>query len=153
MHLGLPMLSKPCSILFMSLLISGVASAQEGRFTLVPEGGVVPFQSTCFDDLATAKLLTWKEFQEREFKIKMQYELELLSEQNDFKLKELQIEFEEAQFRFDETLKIKDREILELKNIIKKDKNINLPLAIAASVLGGVAVGIGAAYAINQVAN
>ena len=113
----------------------------------------VPFQSTCFDDLATAKLLTWKEFQEREFKIKIQYELELLSEQNDFKLKELQIEFEEAQFRFDETLKIKDREILELKNIIKKDKNINLPLAIAASVLGGVAVGIGAAYAINQMAN
>ena len=39
-----------------------VAYGGDGKFTLVPQGGVVPFEATCFDTEATAKLLTWKEF-------------------------------------------------------------------------------------------
>ena len=58
------MLSK---LLFLACLVyPNSAHSGEGRFTLVPQGGTVPFEATCFDTEATAKLLTWKEFLKEE---------------------------------------------------------------------------------------
>ena len=64
--------------LFLFLLMIPVAYGADGKFTLVPQGGIVPFEATCFDTEATAKLLTWKEFLVEEMKTKCEYEKQAL---------------------------------------------------------------------------
>ena len=144
------MWNKIGQLLFVTLLLCNPAVAADGRFTLVPSGGRVPFQATGFDDVATAKLLTWKEFQERQFQNRLRFEIDIQRAEYEFKLNDLRIELEESNIRFSKTLELRDKEIKDLRAIIKKDRKVNIPLLVTASVLGGVALGVGAAYAVNQ---
>lgn len=123
---------------------------QEGKFTLVPRGGVVPFESTCFDNEATARLLAWREFQQKEFENSLELKLGLQREEFTLQLSTLRVSLEETTIRYNDSIRLRDEEIDSLRTIIKKDRKVNLPLVIAGSVLAGVAVGIGAAYAIDQ---
>ena len=144
------MLSRVAQILSVTLVLCNTAIAEDGRFTLVPSGGSVPFQATCFDDIATAKLLTWREFQEREFENRLRFELDLQSEKYTLELESLEIKLNETIFRYDQKILLRDKEIESLRTIIKKDRKVNLPLAIAGSVVAGVAIGVGTAYAIDK---
>tara|TARA_R110002020_G_scaffold139703_2_gene310679 strand:- start:3847 stop:4239 length:393 start_codon:yes stop_codon:yes gene_type:complete len=121
------------------------------QFTLVPRGGVVPFEATCFNDLATAQILTWKQFTQIEFQKRLEFEQAKWKETCQLNISNLQISLEESQIRFDEQLLAKDIELEELRAIIKKDRKKNIPAIIAGSVAAGIAIGIGSAYAINQV--
>ena len=146
------MWNKITQILIFSLILCGSAYAEDvGRFTLVPEGGKVPFEATCFDNIATARLLTWKEFQKQEFQNKLQFQLALQKEELTLEIETLKINLEESTIRFEESLQLRDEEIESLRTIIKKDRKTNLPLIIAGSVLAGIALGVGAAYAIHKV--
>ena len=133
-----------------TLLWSGPAHGGEGKFTFVPKNGVVPFESTCFDNEATAKLLTWKEFQEKEFQNRLNLQLGIQREELTLEIDTLRISLEEATIRYDDTLRLRDEEIESLRTIIKKDRKVNLPLVIAGSIVAGVALGVGTAYAINK---
>tara|TARA_R110002020_G_scaffold159299_1_gene343018 strand:+ start:393 stop:839 length:447 start_codon:yes stop_codon:yes gene_type:complete len=145
------MWSRVAQILTFSLILCGTAYAEDvGRFTLVPKGGVVPFESTCFDDVATARLLTWREFQEQEFQNRLQLRLGFQKEELTLEIDTLKISLEETTIRFEESLRLRDEEIESLRTIIKKDRKTNLPLIIAGSVLAGVALGVGTAYAIDK---
>ena len=144
------MLSKIAQILSISLVLCNPAMAQDGSFTLVPSGGRVPFQATCFDDIATAKLLTWREFQEREFENRLNFELSLQREKYILDIETLNIKLEERTFRYEEKISLRDKEIESLRELIKKDRKVNLPLVIAGSVVAGIALGIGTAYAIDR---
>ena len=148
------MWNRIVQILTLTLILSHVAHAEEpGNFTFVPKGGVVPFESTCFDNVATARLLTWKEFQEQEFQNRLQFRLGIQKEELTLRIDTLKIRLEESTIRYEESLRLRDKEIKSLRDIVKKDRKVNLPFAIAGSVAGGIAVGIAAAYAINQLAD
>ena len=145
------MLSKIAQILSAVLLLwSAPAYGDEGRFTLVPKGGVVPFESTCFDNTATARLLTWKEFQEQEFSNRLNLQLGLQREELTLEINTLKITLEETTIRYEDGLRLRDEEIESLREVIKKNKKVNIPLVIAGSVAVGVAAGVGAAYAIDK---
>ena len=144
------MLSKVTQILSVTLLLCNTAIADDGRFTLVPDGGRVPFQATCFDDVATAKLLTWREFQEKEFQNRLKFELDMQSEKYTLDIETLTIKLSETAFRYEQQISLRDEEIESLRTLIKKDRKVNLPLVIAGSVIAGIAVGIGTAYAIDK---
>jgi len=120
------------------------------QFTLVPRGGIVPFEATCFNDLATAEILTWKQFTQIEFQKRLEFEQAKWKETCQLDISNLQISLEESQIRFDEQLAAKDIELEELRAIIKKDRKKNIPAIIAGSVAAGIAIGLGSAYAINQ---
>ncbi len=151
MLLGLNMLSKFATVLSISLLLwSSPAYGNDGRFTLVPKNGVVPFESTCFDNVATAKLLTWKEFQQQEFENSLQLQLGIQREELTLEIDTLKITLEESTIRYKDSLKLRDEEIESLRQIIKKDRKTNLPLVIVGSVVAGVAIGVGTAYAIDK---
>ena len=120
------------------------------QFTLVPRGGIVPFEATCFNDLATAEILTWKQFTQIEFQKRLEFEKAKWKETCQLDISNLQISLEESQIRFDEQLAAKDIELEELRAIIKKDRKKNIPAIIAGSVAAGIAIGLGSAYAINQ---
>ena len=77
---------------FALILWSGPAYGDEGKFTLVPRGGTVSFEATCFDSKATAKLLTWKEFLSEEYKTKCEYEKQALVLDSELIIKNMQTE-------------------------------------------------------------
>jgi hypothetical protein len=144
------MWSRLTQILTLGLVLCSPAHAEEGRFTFVPKNGVVPFESTCFDNEATARLLTWKEFQEKEFQNRLSLQLGIQREELTLDIDTLKISLEEATIRYNDTLRLRDEEIESLRTIIKKDRKVNLPLVVAGSVVAGVAIGVGTAYAIDK---
>jgi len=145
------MWSKTVFLFSLSTLLWSVpAYGGEGKFTFVPKNGLVPFESTCFDNEATAKLLTWKEFQEKEFQNRLNLQLGIQREELTLEIDTLRISLEETTIRYDDTLRLRDEEIESLRTIIKKDRKVNLPLVIAGSIVAGVALGVGTAYAINK---
>jgi len=137
-----------------SLLWSPAANAGDsGNFTFLPKGGVTPFEATCFDNIATAKIMTWKEFQEKEFQNRLKLELGLQKNELQFEIDALNIKLEESTLRFEEMVRLRDEEITDLRGIIKKDRKVNIPLVIAGSITAGIAIGIGGAYAIDKALN
>ena len=129
--------------LFLFLLTIPVAYGDDGKFTLVPQGGVVPFEATCFDTEATAKLLTWKEFLAEELKTKCEYEKQALVLDTELVITNMQITLEETQVRYQVEIDTRDEEIETLRNIIKKNKKLNIPVVVATSVAVGFGVGFG----------
>jgi len=145
------MLNKIVMLLSLALVLwSSPAYGSDGKFTLVPRGGRVSFQATCFDDVATAKLLAWKEFQKIEFDNRLKFELDLQREKLSLEIKTVQIKFDESTIRYEEKIRLRDEEIKDLRDLIKKDRKVNLPLIIAGSIAAGIAVGVGSAYAIDR---
>ena len=142
-------------MLSLALLLFSLPSygADLGSFTFLPKGGVSPFEATCFDNIATARLMTWKEFQEKEFENRLELELGLQRSEFQLEIDTLNVKLEETTFRLEEGIQLRDEEIEDLRKIIKKDRKVNIPLVIAGSVVAGIALGIGGAYAIDKALN
>ena len=140
------MFSRILFISLLSLLFSAEANASEGRFTLVPRGGLVPFEATCFDTEATARLLTWKEFLEEQERARCEFEKQKLVLDSELVISNMQITLDETQVRYQVEIDSRDKEIEELRDIIKKNKKINIPAVIATSVAVGFGVGFGTYY-------
>ena len=135
------MLSKILVLFF--LLCPSNAYADEGRFTLVPRGAAVPFEATCFDTTATAKLLTWKEFLKEEERKLCEFEKRTLSLDYDLVIENMQITLDETKVRYQVEIDTRDEEIETLRDIIKKNKKLNIPVVVATSVAVGFGVGFG----------
>ena len=144
------MSSRFVILLILSFLFCSLAHGQDGKFTLVPESGRVPFEATCFDDVATARLMTWKEFLEKELSQKYIFQNEKMILQKDLEIQSLQITLDETLVRYKIETETRDRELEELRSIIKKNKKVNMPVVVAVSVLGGVVLGFAGAYAIDR---
>ena len=140
------MLNKILFMLFLSLLVTGEAHSSEGQFTLVPRGGIVPFEATCFDSEATARLLTWKEFLEEQEQARCEYEKQKLILDSELVIQNMQITLDETQVRYQVEIDTRDQEIEDLRDIIKKNKKVNIPAVIATSVAVGFGVGFGTYY-------
>ena len=131
-------------ILFLiCLMYPATAYASEGRFTLVPQGGIAPFEATCFDTEATAKLLTWKEFLAEEAKAQCDFEKRALVLDSELVIENMQITLDETRARTQIEIETRDKELEELRNIIKKNKKLNIPVVVAASAAIGFGVGFG----------
>ena len=129
--------------LFLFFLTIPVAYGGAGKFTLVPKGGTVPYEATCFDTEATAKLLTWKEFLAEEMKTKCEYEKQALVLDTELVITNMQITLEETQVRYQVEIDTRDEEIKTLRDIIKKNKKLNIPVVVATSAAVGFGVGFG----------
>ncbi len=131
-------------ILFLICLVSAPnAYASEGRFTLVPQGGTVPFEATCFDTEATAKLLTWKEFLKQEEQKQCEFEKRTLVLDYDLIMENMQITLDETCARTQLEIETRDKELEELRDIIKKNKKLNVPFIVGTSIAVGFGVGFG----------
>ena len=127
----------------MFFVIIPAAYGGPGKFVLVPQGGTVPYEATCFDTEATAKLLTWKEFLAEEMKTKCEYEKQALVLDTELVITNMQITLEETQVRYQVEIDTRDEEIETLRDIIKKNKKLNVPVVVATSVAVGFGVGFG----------
>jgi len=153
MSLGLNMLSNLLKGLLVALFLvwpTEASAADQGQFTFLDKGERAPFRATCFDDFAIGKVVTWKEFLGKEFKIKHELEMEKLKAQHALDVQNLQISLDVLQDKYNVGVETRDKEIEELRSIISKQKKLNIPLIVTGSVLGGVAVGFASAYAIDN---
>ena len=130
-------------LIFLFFLMTPVAYGGNGKFTLVPQDGVVPFEATCFDTEATAKLLTWKEFLATELKTQCEFEKRELILDSELIIKNIQITLEETQVRYQVEIQTRDEELEKLRTIIKKNKKLNIPVVVATSIAVGFGVGFG----------
>ena len=135
--------------LFLFFLAIPTAYGGTGKFTLVPQGGTVRFEATCFDTEATAKLLTWKEFLAEESKAQCEFEKRALTLDSELIIQNMQITLDETQVRYQVEIDTRDKELEELRRIIKKNRRMNIPVVVLTSVAAGVAVGVGATYIIE----
>ena len=107
------------------------------------EGERVPFEATCFDNEATAQLLTWKEYLVQEQQALCNYEKERISLDFGLIVDNLNITLDETRVRYQVEIDTRDEEIEKLREIIKKNKKMNIPVVVASSVAVGVAIGFG----------
>ena len=131
-------------ILFLfALLYPSVAHAADGKFSLVPKNGVVKFDATCFDDEAMAKILTFSEFIAVELNGACSFEKDKMLLDHRLEVENLQIEKQGLEERYLIEIDTRDEEIETLRDIIKKNKKLNIPVVIATSVAIGFGVGFG----------
>jgi hypothetical protein len=131
-------------LLFLfALLYPSVAHAADGKFSLVPKNGVVKFDATCFDDEAMAKILTFSEFIAVELNAACSFEKDKMLLDHRLEVENLQIEKEGLKERYAIEINTRDEEIETLRDIIKKNKKLNIPVVIATSVAVGFGVGFG----------
>jgi hypothetical protein len=131
-------------LLFLfALLYPSVAHAADGKFSLVPKNGVVKFDATCFDDEAMAKILTFSEFIAVELNGACSFEKDKMLLDHRLEVENLQIEKQGLEERYLIEIDTRDEEIETLRDIIKKNKKLNIPVVIATSVAIGFGVGFG----------
>jgi len=136
--------------LTIGLVLCAPAHAGDGKFTLLPKGGKAPFEATCFDDEATAKLLTWKEFLVQEQQALCNFEKEKLTLDYDLVLKNIQITLDETEARCQIEIDTRDKELKELRDIIKKNKKLNVPVVVVTSVAVGFGLGFGTYHIVRR---
>jgi len=144
------MWSRVAQILTIGLVLCAPAHAGDGKFTLLPKGGKAPFEATCFDDEATAKLLTWKEFLVQEQQALCNFEKEKLTLDYDLVLKNVQITLDETEARCQIEIDTRDKELEELRDIIKKNKKLNVPVVVVTSVAVGFGLGFGTYHIVRR---
>lgn len=144
------MFNKITLLLTLGLMIPTTAQAGEGRFSIVEEGQPVKFHSTCFDDVALSKIMTWKEFIGQEFEAEKQLEIGKLQEAHKLELEQVKIEAETLQKKYDFDILQKDNELKDLRKLLQKNTKVNIPAAVGASLVGGFAIGFGVAYVIDH---
>jgi glutaredoxin len=144
------MWSRVAQILTIGLVLCAPAHAGDGKFTLLPKGGKAPFEATCFDDEATAKLLTWKEFLVQEQQALCNFEKEKLTLDYDLVLKNIQITLDETEARCQIEIDTRDKELKELRDIIKKNKKLNVPVVVVTSVAVGFGLGFGTYHIVRR---
>ena len=130
-------------LLLLALVYPSAAWGGEGKFSLVPRNGIVKFNATCFDDEATAKILTFSEFIAVELNTTCIFEKDKMLLEHQLELDNLLIEKTGLEERYLVETTTRDNELEELRKIIKKNKKLNIPVVIATSVAVGFGVGFG----------
>ena len=92
---------------------------------------------------ATAKLLTWKEFLKQEEQKLCEFEKRVLVLDSELVIENMQITLDETRARTQIEIETRDKELEELRNIIKKNKKLNIPVVVAASAAIGFGIGFG----------
>lgn len=147
------MLNKLFGTVISLCLLSTTAQAGEGSFTILDPGQPAPFHSVCFDDLATAKILTWKEFIHEEFVLENKLETDKLIAHHQLEMDDLNLTLKNLQERYDFDVVQREKELKSLRGIVKRGKRVNVPVAVATGIIGGFALGFGTLYLVENKVN
>jgi len=130
-------------LILLALICPSTAWGGEGKFSLVPRSGVVKFDATCFDDQAMAKILTFREFIAVELNAACTFEKDKMLLDHNLEVKNLEIEKRGLEERYLIEINTRDEEIEALRDIVKNNKKLSIPVVIATSIAAGFGVGFG----------
>ena len=106
-------------------LISSTAFADEGKFTLLAEQEVAPFEGVLFDPVATATIITEKNNRQTECDLEVEYQLDKANTEFALERKNSNIRYEALQEEYKLVTKEKDKEITALQEALKKQAPSN----------------------------
>ena len=106
-------------------LISSTAVADEGKFTLLAEQEVAPFEGVLFDPVATATIITEKNNRQTECDLEVEYQLDKANTEFALERKNSNIRYEALQEEYKLVTKEKDKEITALQEALKKQAPSN----------------------------
>ena len=133
-------LKKALALILLISFVSttALATPQTGRFSRVLEGNPVPFDSWCFDDVATAKIQVTAEFADERCKLRLDRELEKQHARYSLDIQNLNLRISSLVEENKNILTIKNQEIERLETAaLKRPGDYSVWWAT-----GGVVVGV-----------
>ena len=152
------MLSKFLSMAFstcivFTLYLSPVVRADEGIVVTLAEGETAPFSGTLFSTEAAAKLLAEIQLSNESCQVRIDRELELATARFQLDLDNANASVESCNTRYTQIVDLKDNHIDFLDQQLVNSSNPNNELWLAIGVVGGLLLGMGAAWSYGQIAN
>tara|TARA_B100000131_G_C17836507_1_gene499973 strand:- start:50 stop:478 length:429 start_codon:yes stop_codon:yes gene_type:complete len=136
---------------FLNYVIFIPTSAYAGEeISTIKKGEAAPFDGTLFSTSAAARILVELESAKESCKIECDKAVEEKSAELQLKYDMLLASKTALQYKYDETLIIKNDQIDFLQNQVKKPK-ISHELSFALGILAGVGLTMGSAYALSQI--
>ena len=138
-------------ILLAFLIFLSLPAAADEQVTAVQEGDIVPFDGTCFNIEAAARILTELEHAEESCKIKIEKEVALKSAEYDLKISNLEASLNSCNNLCDQRLQIYKDQSIYLQDQLKKQKQLHPAWAFVGGVLVGSAISVTTTYAVIQI--
>ena len=133
-----------------SVLAEGPAGAPANVITL-KEGEPAPYAGTLFSIEAAAGLLARLENQENVFKLRLKKEISLVSNELQLRIDTLTLTIQSEKGLNQKIVAIKDHQISELEVLARGPAWYEAPeLWLVIGILSGIALTVGAGYAIGQ---
>ena len=140
-------------LIFQIIFFPFIALSQE-RVTTLQEGDKAPFDGTLFSVQAAAKLLTDLEFRKETCDLEKEKSLATQKSVFDLEISNLKSNLDFCKTTKISLLKIKDDQIDFLqKEIVKNDSTWPRVWLFVGGIVAGSLITIGAAYAVNSVAD
>jgi hypothetical protein len=134
---------------FNILFFHSISYAGE-EVSTIEKGERAPFSGTLFNTEAAARLLIELESKGELCDIECDRKLEIKGAELKFEYDILKASKDSLQFKYDETLLIKNDQIKFLENQVKKPK-VSGEVVFIIGVLSGVGIAMGSAYMLNQI--
>ena len=127
------------------------AQEEEPQFTHLELGDPAPFAGTLFNPTATARLIADREFRLTDCDLRVNYEINILNAHRDLEYNILEVRYESLEERTTALSSLKDQEILDLQEAIRKHPNRNNHWFFAGGFVIGVAASIGIFFAAREI--
>lgn len=140
-------------VVFLSLIpLESFVQAEEPQGTLIKKGAVAPYDGLLLNSAAQIKMIADKAYAQKEYELKLSYELMKQKAVSDLEIGKLKIDVEIGNKKFDTIMKIKDDELkrsneLVLQSSKKSDRWI---WWLIGGFVVGTATAVGITYAVNH---
>ena len=136
-------------VIFSLLPAELFAQEEEPQFTQLEAGEPAPFAGTLFNPTATAQLIADREFRLTDCDLRVNYEINLLTARRDLEYNLLQVRYDSLEERSIALSNLRDQEIADLQEMVRKHPNRNSHWFFAGGFIVGAAIFF-AAREINQ---
>jgi hypothetical protein len=132
------------ALLTMFLAFPSFASPapEGGRFTRLQEGSPAKFDSWCYDDFANAQIISKLKFADEKCALKLDHELEKERARSNLTISNLKLRIDTLTSQNEQIIKIKDKEINRLTEIVSKTPNDYSLWWASGGFISGIAVSI-----------
>ena len=127
------------------------AQEEEPQFTQLEIGDTAPFAGTLFNPTATAQLIAEREFRLTDCDLRVNYEINMLTAKRDLEYNLLQVRYDSLEERSTALSNLRDQEIADLQEVIRKHPNRNSHWFFAGGFVIGVAASIGIFFAAREI--
>ena len=123
----------------------------EPQFTQLELGDPAPFAGTLFNPTATAQLIAEREFRLTDCDLRVNYEINLLTAKRDLEYNLLQVRYDSLEERSTALSNLRDQEITDLQEMIRKHPNRNSHWFFAGGFIVGAATSIAIFFAAREI--
>ena len=127
------------------------AQEEEPQFTHLELGDPAPFAGTLFNPTATARLIADHEFRLTDCDLRVNYEINLLNARRDMEYNILQVRYESLEERSTALSTLRDQEITDLREVVRKHPNRYGHWFFAGGFIVGAATSIAIYFAAREI--